>query len=52
MDIKGEIGIIRVEIIIIGDKHVIRFGCLNCQVIFVLFDVGNIVSEVVYVIRV
>lgn len=37
---------------IIGDKHDICFGYLYCQVIFVLFDVGNIVSDVVYVIRV
>lgn len=52
IDISGEIGRMSVEIIIIGDKHVICFGYLNCQVIFVLFDVGNIVSDVVYVIRV
>lgn len=37
---------------IIGGRHVICFECLNCHVIFVLFEVGNIVSDVVYVIRV
>lgn len=52
IDISGEIGRISVEIIIIGGRHIVCFGYLNCQVIFVLFDVGNIVSDVVYVIRV
>lgn len=37
---------------IISGKYIICFGVLNCHFIFMLFDVGNIVSDVVYVIRV
>lgn len=41
-----------VEIIVIKGRYVICFGILNCHFIFILFAVGNIVSDVVYVIRV
>lgn len=37
---------------IIGGRLVICLGNLNCQTIFVLFVVGNIVNDVEYVIRV
>lgn len=37
---------------IIAGRLVICLGDLNCQIIFVLFVVGNIVSDVEYVIRV
>lgn len=50
--INGDIGRVNVEMIIIGGRYNICFGYLNCQVAFVLFVVGNSVSDVVYVIRV
>lgn len=35
-----------------GDIHITRFRLLSCQLIFMLFVVGNIVSDVTYAIRV
>lgn len=51
MSIIGDMGRIIVEMIIMGGRSSIFFGTLNCQLIFVLFVVGNRVKEVVYVIR-
>lgn len=33
-------------------RHAVFFEVLNCHFIFMLFVVGNMVSDVVYVIRV
>lgn len=52
INIIGDIGIISVEIITIGGVNSVCFGYLNCHMILVLFVVGNIVSDVVYAIRV
>lgn len=48
----GASGRIRVEIVNIRGRYIICFWVLNCHFIFILFDVGNMVSDVVYVIRV
>lgn len=40
------------EMVIIEGRCIVCFGILNCHFIFMLFAVGNIVSDVVYVIRV
>lgn len=37
---------------IIRGIHIIFFWFLSCHLIFVLFVVGNMVSDVIYVIRV
>lgn len=50
--IRGDTGRVSVVIIMVGGIYHIFLGVLNCQIIFVLFIVGSVVSDVTYVIRV
>lgn len=50
--IVGTSGSIIVEITIMGGRYFVFFVFLCCHLIFILFVVGNIVIEVVYIIRV